>query len=87
MDNAEFFACMNFILSKVLVKTAGRDRMWENAKDICSSKCMAFSVSALSHALVTLNFKHRKRTNIGTALILAPPRKQGNFIRSSSKCR
>ena len=47
-----------FMSSKALTKATGCARMWK--VHVCHSKCMVFSVSVLSHALVTLNFKYGK---------------------------
>ena len=65
--SAEFLACtvskqgVTWISmsSQALMKAAKCARMWKMWK-VCSSKCMAFSVSVLSQALATLNFMYGK---------------------------
>ena len=54
---------VNFMSCQALTEAAGHARMRKMQK-VCSSKCMVFSVSLLSHASVTPNFKHRKLLHV-----------------------
>ena len=59
---------VNFMLNQALTKDAGLAKMWEKVKGTNSLKCRVLSVSVLSHASMTLNFKYGKFFHVHNGL-------------------